>query len=704
MITYTCPKCGISSERSICGKCGGRTDAESHLYWCPTCKVPLYGKNCENCGQEGVEFAADVRPVFPEERLLIEVLLGKPLAFIDGSVWASAGDRYYVDGKKIVFSTIKHSEADADEVRRQWNEWSSRNNYEAFDRYAESFIRANRTRLDYIEMEAMQYIQEAAKGFDAGTMFVSFSGGKDSTVVSDLVMRALGRSDVLHIFGNTTLEFPQTIDYVSEFREDHPTTPVLRAENRQQDFYTLCELFGPPSRMLRWCCTIFKTGYIGDKIKRTFADSKQVLVFNGIRRNESTSRSKYDRDNTSPKISKQKTASPIIDWFDFDTEIDKLCELQVLTKRDTSNEYAFLTANGVDIKNSVKNYVATKLSSIKVCVELENCIGRDYVLPRQYNNTHKIIRYFRRAFMDAGLFCLYDDGLEMLLDQSADGVIVQIVAYSQEERDRIMAHYLQMENTDCVLLAINNEDFSLEPKLKELAAIQALKQGETAWADAHYAEELDVYEEDVLRYINPDVMKELATAYATAQHFLQQTFDMLCPRYIYYAQKAGLHANDQEKLKEYLSSSVETNSEAFGVVNSVYRELNGQDIQWDSGISAGEVLSFLSKRFIEERHVFDRIIVLFDEFGRYIEYAAQNPNIAGDSALQQIFEAVQNGKGKILHIAFIQSELSAYLSRIEKTSNISRYVGRYDTSDKYYLSSNFETILANLILKKDCEC
>ena len=257
MITYTCPKCRISSERSICGKCGGRTDAESHLYWCSNCKVPLYGKSCENCGQEGVEFAADVRPVFPEERLLIEVLLGKPFAFIGGSVWASAGDRYYVDGKKIAFSTIKHSEADADEVRRQWNECSSRNNYEAFDRYTERFIKANRTRLDYIEMEAMQYIQEVAKGFDAGTMFVSFSGGKDSTVVSDLVMRALGHSDVLHIFGNTTLEFPQTIDYVSAFRKDHPTTPMLRAENRQQDFYTLCKLFGPPSRMLRWCCTIF---------------------------------------------------------------------------------------------------------------------------------------------------------------------------------------------------------------------------------------------------------------------------------------------------------------------------------------------------------------------------------------------------------------------------------------------------------------
>lgn len=201
--------------------------------------------------------------------------------------------------------------------------------------------------------------------------------------------------------------------------------------------------------------------------------------------------------------------------------------------------------------------------------------------------------------------------------------------------------------------------------------------------------------------IKSDVMKELATAHATARFFLQQTFDMLRSRYVYYAQKAGIIIDDQSAIKEHLLSSVESDPTAFGVINSVYKELNGQDIQWDSGISAGEILTFLSRRFIDEEHVFKRIVVLFDEFGRYIEYAAQNPNIAGDSALQQIFEAVQNGNGKILHIAFIQSELSAYLSRIEKTSNISRYVGRYDTSDKYYLSSNFETILANLILKKD---
>ena len=76
--------------------------------------------------------------------------------------------------------------------------------------------------------------------------------------------------------------------------------------------------------------------------------------------------------------------------------------------------------------------------------------------------------------------------------------------------------------------------------------------------------------------------------------------------------------------------------------------------------------------------------------------------MAGESALQQIFETIQNADGTIVFDAFIQSDLNAYLRRAESLgSNIIRYVGRYENSEKYYLSSNFETILANLITKKD---
>ena len=43
--------------------------------------------------------ASDLRPVFPEERLLLEILLGsKPHEYINKSVWV-ANSRYYIDGK-----------------------------------------------------------------------------------------------------------------------------------------------------------------------------------------------------------------------------------------------------------------------------------------------------------------------------------------------------------------------------------------------------------------------------------------------------------------------------------------------------------------------------------------------------------------------------------------------------------------------------
>ncbi len=183
------------------------------------------------------------------------------------------------------------------------------------------WVLANTNHYNFIATEAKQFIWEYAERYikgDISSSFVSFSGGKDSTVVSDLVRKALGTPSVIHIFGNTTLEFPHTYEYVNRFRKENRKTPVLRAENKEQDFFNLCDMFGPPSRTLRWCCTIFKTGFIGDKISKTFGDEKSILTFYGIRRSESTSRNNYERSSIGKKISKQLVASPIIDWIDYD--------------------------------------------------------------------------------------------------------------------------------------------------------------------------------------------------------------------------------------------------------------------------------------------------------------------------------------------------------------------------------------------------
>ena len=336
LITYICEKCGLKTNTSVCPHCGGRSAIEKcELYWCSHCNIPTFDEICPICGNKGKYFTSDARPVFPEERLLLEIMIGKPFCFEKDFVWNGSSNRYYVNGKKLDLKLGDYSQFDIKAIRDSVLKYKNQNTYEYFDKQVKLFLQANIQRYNYITTEACTWITQEAEKYDNSSMFVSFSGGKDSTVVSSLVLRALGRPDIIHIFGNTTLEFPSTYEYIKRFKETNRQTPLLVAQNKEQDFFNLCDTFGPPSRMLRWCCTIFKTGFIGDKILKTFKDKTAILTFYGIRRMESASRNKYDRKDESPKISKQKVTSPIIDWSDYDI-------------------WLYLLSSGVDFNNAYR--------------------------------------------------------------------------------------------------------------------------------------------------------------------------------------------------------------------------------------------------------------------------------------------------------------------------------------------------------------
>lgn len=325
MIKYICNNCdNLICETSICPVCSERTIIDkSEIYYCDHCNIPIFDKICSLCNNEGRYFGTDLRPVFPEERLLIEALENIPFKYINSSIWNTSGNNYFVNGKKIKFSVKEIvTSKNADEIRKIINDNKEKNKkyVENFieDKYILRFIEANKIRLSSIVTEAHTYIKNVSKNFELDSMFVSFSGGKDSTVTSDLVMKALGVNTVIHIYGDTTLEYPETAVYLENFKKTYPSTPLLVAKNKEQDFNELCKVIGPPSRVMRWCCTIFKTGSITRKIDSTFKNKTKILTFQGLRRNESIARSKYDRESNGAKITKQKTVAPIIDWLDFD--------------------------------------------------------------------------------------------------------------------------------------------------------------------------------------------------------------------------------------------------------------------------------------------------------------------------------------------------------------------------------------------------
>ena len=328
MIERICPKCKVimNSEKCINPKCGHATEMAATFYWCHNCNVPTYEKICPVCGDEGNYIATDIRPVFPEENMLISILTDKdPFKYQKESMWFGS-NAYIVNGERLKFSVAsanKKSIEEIIEIKQIYDDNKQYVTYEYFNALKARFVKANKERYNEITEEATRAVQKYKERYSIDDMMVSFSGGKDSTVTSHLVRTALGTNDVLHVFGDTTLEFPYTLDYKKRFnRRDESNeangVKVLVAKNREKNFEELCEVVGPPSRVMRWCCTVFKTGAIQKTIASAFKNKTNILSFQGIRHSESASRSKYERESQSPKIAKQTVFSPIIDWLDYD--------------------------------------------------------------------------------------------------------------------------------------------------------------------------------------------------------------------------------------------------------------------------------------------------------------------------------------------------------------------------------------------------
>lgn len=319
MIRYECRQCKVRCVTEKCPFCGQRTQVKSQVFWCRHCQVPLYQEVCDICGEQASKLASDIRPVFAQERLLLGILQGDAAKYMKTSIWNGTGNRYYVNGKMASILIVKELKyQDVEVIRTQIQQNQSLLRESSFDEDARRFVQANRRRYEEIVEDALAYVREYGKKYTSREMLISFSGGKDSTVVADIVTRALGTKGIVHLFGDTTLEFPETMRYVSRFRTNNPSAILVSARNREKDFFELCDEIGPPSRVMRWCCTIFKTGAISRKISSMYGEQSHIVTFYGIRRSESSSRSKYEKEASSPKITKQTVVSPIIDWMDMD--------------------------------------------------------------------------------------------------------------------------------------------------------------------------------------------------------------------------------------------------------------------------------------------------------------------------------------------------------------------------------------------------
>jgi len=276
--------------------------------WCSTCNVPILDcKPCGICSSKSHPLPinrGELKPIFPNEKKFYNQVIDESLRISydllpPEECFVSKGS-IVVDGQKAFRIFFAEDEWKAEAYR----------NYEVSDlkgSHLKEILRANEYLLREKEKEAIDFLKNTFEKFDFPAV-VSISGGKDSAVALSLARKVDRNISVIYM--NTTLDFPETVEYIHRLRREWKLNLIEIFPERT--FLDLAKELGPPSSMMPWCCQTQKFAPFNKYLNEHYP--KEVLSVEGLRRFESEKRMDYKRISGNRAIPRKKAICPILNW------------------------------------------------------------------------------------------------------------------------------------------------------------------------------------------------------------------------------------------------------------------------------------------------------------------------------------------------------------------------------------------------------